>query len=96
MIAASTLNRAGFTGTVAAFPSPRKAAHMEEHLADLVGAVHDAESRLLAMTPRTEAWRDAQRDTVRARADYWQASSRLWDLNHIKRPGAPPQRLPRL
>jgi hypothetical protein len=56
---------------------------MERDLLERVSWVHKAEDRLRATTPHTAEWRNAQRDTVRARADYWAASNELWDVNHL-------------
>lgn len=55
---------------------------MERDLLDRVNWVRQAEDRLRATTPQTEEWRSARSETVRARADYWAASSQLFDLNH--------------
>ena len=62
---------------------------MERNLLQRVNWVHEAEDRLRATTPHTAEWRDAQRETVRARADYWAASSEAWDLSHQQRPEVP-------
>jgi hypothetical protein len=48
--------------------------------------VNEAERRLLATVPRTTAWLDAQRDAIRARADYWDALRDQWNLNHSEPP----------
>ena len=41
-----------------------------------------AERRLEEATPRTPAWRQAQRDVVRGRVEYWDHMRRMWDWNN--------------
>ena len=67
---------------------------MERNLLDRVTWVHEAEDRLLATTPHTPEWRTAQRETVRARADYWMASGDLWDRTHPPQAESPRPRRP--
>jgi len=67
---------------------------MERDLLDRVSWVHESEDRLRAMTPQTAEWRNAQRETVRARADYWAASNELWDHNHQRGAESPRPRRP--
>jgi hypothetical protein len=67
---------------------------MERDLFERVNWVHEAEDRLLATTPHTPEWRNAQRDAVRARADYWMAAGDLWDLNHQHETPLPRPRRP--
>ena len=67
---------------------------MERNLLDRVSWVHEAEDRLLATEPHTAEWRNAQRETVRARADYWMASGDLWDRNHQPQAESPRPRRP--
>ena len=59
---------------------------MTSVMADRRKDVNEAERRLLATVPRTTAWLDAQRDAVRARADYWDALRDQWNLNHPEPP----------
>jgi hypothetical protein len=58
---------------------------MTQTLADRVSFIEQAERRLSELDPGTEAWRNAQRVVVHARADYWNAMRRDWDLNHPRR-----------
>ena len=62
---------------------------MTSQMGDRRKQVDDAERRLLATVPRTTAWVDAQRDAIRARADYWAALREQWNLNHPKPPSPP-------
>ena len=55
---------------------------MTSNIADRLDCVNEAERRLLATVPRTTLWHDAQRDAIRARADYWDAMCEQWDFNH--------------
>jgi hypothetical protein len=59
---------------------------MTSEMADHRKHVDEAERRLLATVPRTTAWLDAQRDAIRARADYWDALRDQWNLNNPKPP----------
>lgn len=57
---------------------------MTSNLADRRSYVNKAQRRLIAMTPQTPEWHDAQRDAVHARADYWGAMCEEWDFRHPK------------
>lgn len=57
---------------------------MTKNLVNLVSSVNQAECRLRDTTPKTAEWRDAQREAVHARADYWAAMCLEWDLSHPK------------
>ena len=51
---------------------------------NLVSSVNQAQRRVLDTTPHTIEWRDAQRDAVLARADFWHAMRFDWDRMHPK------------
>jgi hypothetical protein len=62
--------------------------NMTRNVTDRLDFVNEAERGLLGTVPRSAAWLDAQREAVRARADYWDAMREQWDFNHSKLEGA--------
>jgi hypothetical protein len=59
----------------------------------LLEASREAGQRLQAQTPHTPEWRQAQRDLVRIRADYWDEMRKAWD-GTVLRGATTPRRSP--
>lgn len=55
---------------------------LKKQTAELLDTSRAAERRLEEATPRTPAWRQAQRDVVRGRVEYWDHMRRMWDWNN--------------
>jgi hypothetical protein len=55
---------------------------LKNQTALLLDTSRAAERRLEEAAPRTPAWRQAQRDVVRGRVEYWDHMRRMWDWNN--------------